>query len=204
MNLLYTQKDYEKALQLKANLLKQAILLGFVCLLINTILIVLKFGVPWGESTFWYLFGNCVVSVAYGGYLIYFIGVPFKIARQYCSVYRSAVGVRDLPEKAIYLGISKTPEDRDGIEYYQALFYPGQDHRGKERVLKVYVEVGREDLAINIGDEVNVLADSGIMVGYEVLTPGRATASDMQEIYEKIQKKLGLAITAAAREGEVE
>lgn len=192
MTRIYSQKDYEQAVALKRKLINQVIILSAVCLVLNAVVILLKFGVPWGQSTFWYLFANCVISIAYAVWLIYFIGVPFKLINQYCKFYKSAVNCSENPERGIFLGMREDLEYRDGIDYYEMLFYPGQDIKGKERVLKVFFEADKPVPELEIGDEVDVLVSSSVLVGYDVVNAGALNEDELNGLMAKLSKKLGI------------
>lgn len=196
---IYSENDVNTAKEKKRKMALTAILLGVACLAVNAVIVVLKFNVPWGQSTFWYLFANCTVSIVYGAWLIYFFGLPYKLTKQYCALYSASFYARVTPERAIFLGMREELEDRDGILFYELLFYPGVDQKGNERVLKVYLEEERPNPDLEIGDEALVESQSGILVGYEVTKRSAVSDEELDAIRQRINKKLGI-ITADIEE----
>lgn len=197
MNYLFKESEYNDALATKRKLKRQAILLAALCLCLNAVIIVLKFLVPWGQSTFWYQFANCVVTIAYAFWLVYFFGVPYRLTNEYISLFRSVVKGSALTEDVIFLGMREDLIEKNGIRFYELLFYAGLDKKGNDKISKGMLEEEREIPELEIGDRVMIEVCSNVLRGYELIERGARSEAEVEEIMQRLSDSLGLITTDA-------
>ena len=134
-----------------------------------------------------------LVSLAYMWFMIYFIGLPFRICRGYIKMYRAVNLGENHPLDAIFMGMNEERTTIEGVDLYSLLFYEGLNKKGRDIIGRVYLDAEKE-IDMEIGDKVKYCQKGSFLSSYEIVQKDAASMEDIEQMLESLKEHVDMDV----------
>ncbi|MBR7110673.1 MAG: hypothetical protein IKC83_02245 [Clostridia bacterium] len=133
------------------------------------------------------------VTVAYFWFLVYFVGLPFRMCRGYVKMYRAVNRGENHPIDAIFMGMEEERTTIDGVDLYGLLFYEGLNKKGRDIIGRVYLDA-EKDIEMEIGDKVRYCQKGSFLTAYEIIEKDSASMEDIERMLESLKEHVDMDV----------
>lgn len=192
---LYTGDELDVALDKYTRCKWTIAIVTFVWVALCAIICIWRYNLPYDPN------GNDMlqqvlcfaVSLAYFWFLIYYVGLPFRICKGYLKMYRAVNRGENRPIEAIFMGMEEDRTTIDGVDLYGLLFYEGLNKKGRDIIGRVYLDAEKE-IDMEIGDKVEYCQKGSFLTGYEIIQKDSASMEDIQEMLESLKEHVDMDV----------